>query len=146
MARLSDIAALPLRVARKIEVDDRGCWLWCGAIDRYGYGVVRLGPETAGAHRATYELLIGPIPDGLQIDHLCRVRRCVNPQHLETVTQRENLHRGDTVNVRYASRTHCPKGHPFDEANTYVRSTGARRCRACMNEYHRLRYQRRSST
>jgi hypothetical protein len=80
------------------------------------------------AHRLSYEHHVGPIPDGLQIDHTCRNRKCVNPEHLEPVTNAENTTRQDHAERR---KTHCPKGHPYDEANTYVDPSGARRCRAC---------------
>ena len=87
-------------------------------------------------------LLRGPIPDGLQLDHLCRNRKCVRPDHLDAVTGRENVLRGATVAAYHASLTHCPAGHPFDEKNTYVYSKQprTRRCRAC-NARHAANYQ-----
>lgn len=84
-----------------------------------------------GAHRYAYEHFIGPIPEGLQVDHLCRVRNCVNPDHLEAVTCRENVLRGDGVAAANARATHCPQGHAYDEANTYTWTNGGRHCRAC---------------
>jgi len=88
------------RLFHKFEVDSRGCWLWTGFINRYGYGVLTALPRKPGrararaAHRVSYEWFVGPIPAGLTIDHLCRVRRCINPDHLEPVTNAENLRRG----------------------------------------------------
>lgn len=111
------------------KVDRSGeCWLWTAYTMPNGYGTWR---QTL-AHRVAYELSIGPIPDGLQLDHLCRVRNCVRPDHLEPVTCRENLLRGDTITARCVAATHCPHGHPYDEANTYRSPTnGSRSCRAC---------------
>lgn len=100
------------------------CWLWVGVVAANGYG--RLGDLYA--HRVSYELHVGPIPDGLQIDHLCGVQRCVNPEHLEAVTQTENLRRAG-----YANRTTCKRGHSFADAIVVRRSDGRvnRACRTC---------------
>jgi hypothetical protein len=114
------------------------CWLWTAYVSPKGYGTFSFGGKACASHRFSYQMLIGPIPDGLQIDHLCRVRHCVNPAHLEPVTSLENSRRGIAglvTTLRQKSKTHCPRGHPYDEANTYTYPrTGARRCRAC----HRL--------
>jgi HNH endonuclease len=115
---------------------DDGCWEWNGWHNAKGYSCVSLGQTGGGqkhffVHRVMYELLIGPIPEGKQIDHLCRNRGCVNPWHCEPVVCRENLMRGETHAARLAARTHCDKGHPFDEANTLYRKDGSRRCREC---------------
>ena len=109
------------------------CWLWTGRIDRGGYG--RYGENGGGAHRTSYEWFVGPIPDGLHIDHLCRVRRCVNPDHLEPVTCRENLMRGEGIAVKNARKTHCKYGHPFTPESTY-NERGHRMCRECTRAYH----------
>lgn len=113
----------------RVQVTDDGCWLWTGYVDRDGYGRQNEGRL---AHRLMYEALVGPIPEGLTIDHLCRVRHCVNPAHLEPVTLRENVLRGYGLGGNQARRTHCPQGHPYDEENTY-KAPGSRRryCRAC---------------
>lgn len=106
---------------------DGECVRWTGYIHpETGYGM------TGGnmAHRRSYQLFVGPIPQGLVIDHLCRNRWCVNPAHLEPVTHRVNLLRGDTQTRRHAEQTHCVHGHPFDAANTY-RWRGSRVCRTC---------------
>lgn len=106
------------------------CWVWTGATSG-GYGHVGLsdGGEIP-AHRLSYELLVGPIEPGLEIDHLCRVRACCNPAHLEPVTRRTNQIRGFGIAGLNHRKTECPDGHPYDEANTYV-WRGGRRCRAC---------------
>lgn len=109
------------------------CWEWT-ASKAHGYGYF----NGSRAHRFAYELLVGPIPDGLVIDHLCRNRGCVNPDHLEPVTQRENTMRGYSFSRLHARKTHCIRGHEFTPENTKTRSNGARICRECMR-LHALR-------
>lgn len=124
------------------------CWMWTGepARAKCGYGqfalVVDGRRRTVRAHRFSYELLVGPIPEGLEPDHLCRVPLCVNPAHLEPVTHRENMLRGNTFAAMQAAVIECPQGHLYDEANTYVDSQGKRHCRACDRERHRRRRSR----
>lgn len=118
-----------------------GCWLWTGATS-VGYGRFNLDDRLGMAHRISYELLIGPIPDGLHLDHLCRVTTCVNPAHLEPVTCRENIVRGVGPSAANAVKTHCIHGHEFTPENTHVRSRGARECRTCMRERDRRRDER----
>lgn len=124
---------LPTRFWNKCEHRDMGfespCLVWT-ASRRYGYGVFRWDNRSALAHRVAYEAMVGPVPAGLQLDHLCRTRTCVNWNHLEPVTCRENLLRGATVNARNTAKTCCPQGHPYDETNTYV-WRGQRQCREC---------------
>lgn len=124
---------LPDRFWAKVEVHDT-CWLWTGWCVATGYG--RFGPwgksRLVSAHRTAYEALVGSIPTGLEIDHLCRVRNCVNPDHLEPVTRTENMRRSDLATGIRSARTHCPSGHPYDEANT-VRYCGRRYCRSCLS-------------
>ncbi|HEY9371466.1 HNH endonuclease signature motif containing protein [Streptomyces sp.] len=131
MAEFGD-ARLPARFWSKVSLDQSGCWLWTAGQNRNGYArfmdsrqVNRVG------HRIAYEALIGSIPEGLQLDHLCRVRHCVNPSHVEPVTQRENLRRGDTITARSAAATHCPAGHPYTGDNLYINPKGHRYCRKC---------------
>jgi len=113
------------------------CWLWTGAGTGNGYGKFWVFPRMVPAHRYAYEFCVGPIPEGLEIDHLCRVRNCVNPDHLEPVTHRENILRGETIMAKNAAQTHCKNGHPFDEANTY-HYRGFRHCRECRRQHKRL--------
>ena len=120
----------------KVEFGDwLDCWLWTASrVD--GYGRFRLGgrgSSPARAHVVAYELLIGPVPDGLELDHLCRVPACVNPSHLEAVTHAENCRRG-RAGAHNADKTHCPRGHPYDEENTYWFGPDGkwRDCRACV--------------
>jgi hypothetical protein len=118
-----------------------GCWYWVGKIGQNGYGYLNEGHTRHLAHRWSYEHNVGPIPDGLSIDHLCRVTYCVNPEHLEPVTHRENVLRGIAPAAEHARKTHCPQGHPYDEANTWVSPrTGWRGCRACNRENQARRW------
>ncbi len=112
-----------------------GCWLWTGALFQVtGYGMLSVDDRPALAHRLSYAINVGPIADGLHLDHLCRVRRCVNPAHLEPVTIRTNLMRGDTtLAASNAAKTECLRGHPFTEENTYL-YRGARMCRECRRQ------------
>jgi len=124
-----------------------GCWLWLGKTDKGGYARLAIksahGPFIARlAHRISYTLLVSPIPEGPDLDHLCRVHCCVNPAHLEPVTRSINLKRGIGVGdagrvaatAHYKAITHCPQGHEYTEENTYCRpkAPGQRYCRACL--------------
>ena len=120
-------------------VDASGdCWEWTRGKTAAGYG--RIGNQYT--HRLVWEFLVGPIPDGLEMDHLCRNVGCVNPDHLEPVTHAENMRRGHGNNA-FRNATHCKRGHPFDEANTYRFTTSkgkpGRACRRCRTEYMRQR-------
>ena len=124
------------RFGEKFVVLDNGCWMWVASLNmaRGGYAQFSAGGTMVRAHRYAYETLIGPVPDGLDLDHLCRNRWCVNPAHLEPVTRSENLRRG------YAARglaSTCAQNHPFDESNTFQRADGGRGCRACRNDASR---------
>jgi hypothetical protein len=108
------------------------CWLWLGA-KANGYGRIGTGEgnRAAQAHRVAYELLVGPIPDGLTIDHMCVNPSCVNPEHMEPVTRGVNTLRGRSWGGENARKTHCPQGHPYDEANTWYDPSGGRACLTC---------------
>jgi len=110
------------------------CWPWRGTINPVtGYGHAQIGRGNVTAHRLMYRMLVGPIPNGGQIDHLCRNRACVNPAHMEVVTNRENaLRRPDVIAAR--KRARCPNGHELAPENIYVRPNGAVQCRACKRD------------
>lgn len=131
---------VPLLERLLARLDAGDCWEWTGTIARNGYGVFMLLDPAAGkvvlrmAHRLVYEQLVGPIPAGLDLDHLCRNRPCCNPDHLEPVTRAENLRRGiggKLAGLRQARLTHCANGHPFNEVNTGICSRGWRFCLIC---------------
>lgn len=108
------------------EIDANDCWIWQGRKRDTGYGLA----GRTYAHRFFYELLVAEIPPGFHVDHLCRVHECVNPDHLEAVTPRENILRGEGWAAKRAAQTHCNRGHAFTAANTRATATG-RRCITC---------------
>jgi hypothetical protein len=128
---------LPERIASKID-GNQSCWIWTAARTGLGYGCVYWNGRQAMAHRVVYEVMVGAIPDGMELDHLCRNPPCVNPDHLEPVTHGENMRRG-LIQQRSAearlAKTHCPHGHLYDYENTYhfITSSGqsGRGCRIC---------------
>lgn len=113
-----------------------GCWMWLGCILNHGRGQIRVSPKRAmQTHRYAYETYVGKIPDGLELDHLCRNGWCCNPSHLEPVTGEENRRRYLATLHTDASSTQCKKGHALDEINTRIDAKGRRHCRACEREY-----------
>lgn len=115
-------------------IQENGCWDWVGPSGSRGYGQWWLNKRYRPAHRVMYERANGPIPLGLVLDHLCRDHSCVNPDHLEAVTQRENVLRGNGVAAANSKKTHCPKGHEYTPENTYIqkcKKNDGRICRMC---------------
>jgi hypothetical protein len=121
----------------KIKEQPNGCWIWTGATGGHGVHVYGVYGETT-AHKWSYEYFVGPVPDGLVVDHFfCENKMCVNPWHVEPTTQRENLLRSPiTLNSINTAKTHCINGHEFTPENTYISPTnGQRVCRACKREW-----------
>lgn len=128
------------RIADKIQwpEDESGCWIW-DACTSGGYGCIHWDGRMQHAMRVVYEELVAPIPTNLVPDHLCRNRMCVNPGHMEIVTHKVNILRGEGTGARFARRTECNHGHEFTKGNTLMRSDGGRRCRTCDNARSRRR-------
>lgn len=132
----------PDSLYKRLRFMDDGCIEFIGATNGRGYGQVRINGKTVYAHRLAYESEVGPIPEGLTLDHLCRNSLCVNVDHLEAVTQRVNVLRGESLIAKYARRTHCSQGHEYAGDNLYIHPTGARVCRTCQHLYYRQRIQK----
>ena len=127
----SERCRLILHLRKYTEKMPDGCWLWRGSAFGYGYLVGKAGGKRYLAHRFSYEVSRGTIPDGLVLHHLCKNKLCVNPEHLLPVTLIENLSFPDGAIGVQKHKTHCKRGHPFDEANTFIRKDGGRICREC---------------
>lgn len=143
LRRRGDVhASTPTRDERFWAKVDRSddCWIWLAGLTHNGYGRFTVDGKNVPAHRWSYERFVGPIPDGLVIDHLCRTPACVNPEHLEPVTQRENALRGVGPTAANAVKTHCAQGHEYTPENTYVYpSRGWRMCRRCHQQWDTAR-------
>lgn len=123
------------RFMAKVDKAESGCWLWTSALNNRGYGRFGLEGKMRLAHRLSYETFVGTIPAGLDLDHLCGVRSCVNPAHLEPVTHRENLRRGSGFAGENSRKSHCAHGHPLSGDNLYEHPTNGRYCRACKRRW-----------
>ena len=128
-----------------VYVDTNGCWIWTNRKNQNGYGVITVKIEgryrVKLAHRVAYAAFRGPIPSGFVLDHLCRVRGCCNPDHLEAVTAYENNLRGNSPSAKAAAATHCSKGHPFSGSNVYFRRNGTGRvCKTCRRDRQKRWY------
>lgn len=124
-------------------IDTNDCWLYAGTINSNGYGLIFSG-TTLYAHRVIYEALVGKIGEGLHIDHLCMVRSCINPLHLEPVTRKENILRGNGIAAQCARKTHCKQGHEYTSENTLIKSKG-RVCKMCNRHWNRLNRERKNT-
>lgn len=122
---------IQFRIKSRVSVGSKGCWNWNGYIDRDGYGRFSVNGKQDTVHRISFAAFGGIIPQGLQLDHLCRNRRCCNPKHLEPVTKKENTLRGTSFSAVNARKTHCDHGHAFDDRNTYRHGGRRRQCRKC---------------
>jgi hypothetical protein len=128
-------------VAKLSTTDPAKCWLWTGRVTEKGYARIRADGRAQFVHVLSYERAHGPVPAGKELDHLCRVKRCANPAHLDPVIHLVNILRGEGVCARNARKTHCPQGHPYTEENISRTTSGGRRCRTCAQSYQAKRYQ-----
>lgn len=132
-------------IRRKSVRNKKGCLRWTGKLSYNGYPLLpKVMAKRAGTHmvyRYLYELVVAPIPEGLTLDHLCKTRECVEPTHMEPVTMRENVLRGDTIVRENTKKTMCPQGHPYDTVNI----NGDRGCKRCKAEHTRRYRERRKA-
>ena len=129
----------PLQVARLVArsaPSPTGCWIWQGAVTKAGYAEAFVGGKVRYVHRVVYESQVRDIEPMMTLDHLCRVRNCINPDHLEPVTLKENVLRGASRAAQAARRNHCAQGHPYGPT-PYIHPSGGRRCRICENAWLR---------
>lgn len=139
-------AEIKERILNSKTIDENGCWIWQKRISSTGYGQIWVTTSfgkgsVLGAHRVSYRVFKGDIDEGLQIDHLCKVRSCINPDHLEAVTAQENVHRSDANYKKLKAKTHCINGHEFSQDNIFKVTTkegwNLRQCKTCDYDRHR---------
>ena len=140
--RVTDYAHRVGRMLVESSLSELGCWLWKGATSK-GYGRVRINGVLYQAHCVVYEFFVEPIPEGMDLDHLCRVRNCINFNHLEPVPRAVNLARGDSFIAENMRKTHCFRGHPLVPPNLSKVWTGQRHCLACGRIRSRITHERR---
>lgn len=152
LARQHLYCSLACRITANIVVAPNACHIWCGTLHQTGgYPRVRHNGKIRRTHRLAFEAWKGPIPHGLEIDHVCRQRTCVNPDHLEAVTKAVNLERADNnrrivaMNI-WRDRTHCAYGHPFSGANLGLHKNGVRYCKTCRAERDRARWKKKAAS
>jgi hypothetical protein len=124
------IETLKARLLRQ-SIDSNGCRVWLGGKGSTGYGYIKIDHSQRLVHRVAYEVYKGAIPEGYQIDHLCKNTSCINPQHLEAVTQRENILRSNSFAAINSKKTECINGHSLIGDNVYIKPNGARNCKEC---------------
>lgn len=132
MAKKQDLQSRIIK--HSIPVTESGCWIWMGLINKQGYGLIAINGILKKAHRVSYQAFRGGIPKQLVSDHLCRVRCCVNPWHIEIVTNQENIRRG-VAGINNRSKTHCIHGHELSGENLYINKKKERGCRVCRSKF-----------
>jgi len=129
-------------LSRAIINPDTHCWEWAGAKDMWGYGLIKRDGQNRRVHREVFRMWFGPVPAGLEVDHLCFIRHCLNPDHLEAVPGYVNIMRSNGTAAVNARKTHCERGHEYTPENTYVTPAGCRCCRTCRRIRERENYAR----
>lgn len=129
--RFPEGTPLETHLKENVAIDGKGCWVWQGSVIPSGYGQMSWGGRIQYVHRLSYECFKGKVPDGLQLDHLCRNRACLNPEHLEPVTARINVLRGEGITAQNAKKTHCPEGHEYAPDNLVSLRRRERSCKLC---------------
>lgn len=131
-------ASTESRLLSKVEKDlETGCWNFTGSRLPSGYGILWNGKRPTGAHRISFQLFRGEIPLSMEIDHICNNRACVNPDHLQAISHKENILKSSALMGVNARKTHCKRGHPLDGENLHVTPLGARQCKACLRMHAR---------
>lgn len=126
------------RFHERYQVDrNTGCWNWTAGLNGKGYAYIFARRYSRQAYKWYYEIVYGKVPDGMELDHLCRNKKCVNPEHLEVVTKSENNRRGNSPSAKNARKTHCPRGHELADGNLFIHKSGRRSCLICFTRQRR---------